>query len=211
MNTHLDELFNDEKLVTSIKNQLPKLFRMAEIESFRAGKIGMQVGYIREDILISLLIYKFGEPSINTNIPKSETEVDTKLFGKPISIKTITGKSLSGVKLVWTVDAKNAINFQKNYVPSCDLLFAQIIWGNEGGLYYVPNEIQCSLLKRIGCERYIKLPKAGTNPRGAEITKEALSTLISANETKCIKINWQKPEINYNLFKRWVEYWNEEQ
>ncbi|MDI6840379.1 MAG: ThaI family type II restriction endonuclease [bacterium] len=29
--------------------------------------------------------------------------VDTKLFEESVSIKTITGKSFGGVKLIWTV------------------------------------------------------------------------------------------------------------
>jgi len=33
--------------------------------------------------------------------------VDAKLFGEPISIKTVTGKGFGGVKLIWTVDAQN--------------------------------------------------------------------------------------------------------
>lgn len=40
------------------------------------------------------------------------------------------------------------------------------------------------LFDEIGREKYIKLPKAGTNPRGVEITKEALSTLVEDSESK---------------------------
>lgn len=210
MNSHLVEILNDRALIERIKKKLPKLFRIAEIESFRAGKIGMQVGYIREDIIVSLLIYKFGESNVKTNITGNESEVDVKLFGQPISVKTKTGNSLNGIKLVWTVDAKTAKEFQRVYYPSCDMIFAQIIWGGEGGLYFIPVEIQRDLHKQIGGENYIKLPKEGTNPRGAEITSTALKSLINNDETKVIKISWQKPDINYNLFKRWVDYWNEE-
>jgi hypothetical protein len=44
-----------------IAQKLPYLFRIAEVESSRAGKIGMEVGSVREEIIVSLLIYKFGE------------------------------------------------------------------------------------------------------------------------------------------------------
>ena len=209
MNSHLIELFNDEALAVRIQKRLPQLFRIAELECLRTGKIGMQVGYVREDILVSLLIYKFGEINVKTDIPKNEPEVDVKLFGQPISVKTISSKSLTGVKLIWTVDAQNAKEFQENYHPSCDLLFTQIIWGSVGGLYYIPVEIQRSLLKSIGNQNYIKLPKVGTNPRGAEITNEALFSLIHNSETRVVEIMWEKPQIDYNIFKRWVEYWSE--
>jgi len=55
------ELFSDAKLVGRIKQKLPQLFHLAELESSRAGKIGMEVGTIRERIIAALLIYKFGE------------------------------------------------------------------------------------------------------------------------------------------------------
>jgi hypothetical protein len=53
--------------------------------------------------------------NVETKIPITKPEVDAKLFGNPISIKTITGKGLSGVKLIWTVDAQKAKEFQDNY------------------------------------------------------------------------------------------------
>jgi len=49
-----------------------------------------------------LLIYKFGEENIETDIPITEYAVDVKLFGESLSIKIITGS----VKAIWTVDAK---------------------------------------------------------------------------------------------------------
>ena len=59
-------------------------------------------------------------------------------------------------------------------------------------------EVQRKLFDRIGRNGYIKLPKPGTNPRGVEITKEALSSLVKDNLSKVIEINWQKAKINYN-------------
>lgn len=178
MSNPLIEIFEDEKLVEKIKRRLPYLFQLAELESSRAGKIGMEVGSIRERIIVALLIYKFGEANVETEIPITEPEVDVKLFGKPISIKTITGKSLGGVKLIWTVDAQKAREFYENYYPHCDILLVQINWNDLGGFYYIPLEAQQTLFNEIGREKYIKLPKPGTNPRGVEITKEALSIFI---------------------------------
>src|SRR3990172_8956135 len=109
MNRKVIKFFEDEVLRERIKDKLPHLFSIAELESSRAGKIGMEVGSTREKILTALLIYKFGERNVEVQIPITEPEVDVRLFGKPISIKTMTGNS--GVKVIWTVDAPKALEF----------------------------------------------------------------------------------------------------
>jgi len=210
MSSRLIKIFEDAKLVEKIKTRLPYLFQLAELESSRAGKIGMEVGSAREKIIIALLIYKFGEANVETEIPITEPEVDVKLFGEAVSIKTITGKSFGGVKLIWTVDAEKAKEFLENYYPHYDILLVQISWNGVGGFYYIPLEVQKRLFDRISRQNYIKLPKAGTNPRGVEFTKEALSSLAGDSECKIIVINWQRREIDFNPYKRWVDLWGED-
>jgi hypothetical protein len=210
VNSHLNEMFEDEALRGKIKKRLPYLYHLAELENSRAGKIGMQVGSVRESIIIALLIYKFGESNVKTDISIIEPEVDVELFGQPISIKTITGTGFGGVKLIWTVDAQKAREFLESYYPSCDLLLIQIVWNGKGGFYYIPLEAQERLFEKLGRGRYIKLPKVGTNPRGVEITKEALLSLVHDKESKVIDIDWHKSEIDYQPYKRWVDYWREE-
>ena len=209
MNNQLVEIFQDDALVARIKKRLPYLYHIAELESSRAGKVGMEVGSVREKIIIALLIYKFGESNVKTDIPIIEPEIDVELFEQPVSVKTISGKGFSGVKLIWTVDAQKAREFLENYYPRFDILLVQIVWNNKGGFYYIPLETQEKLFKEIGRERYIKLPKLGTNPRGVEITQEALSHLVRDKETRFIEIDWQKSKIDYHPYKRWVDYWRE--
>lgn len=210
ISSRLVEIFEDDRLVEKIQRRLPYLFQLAELESSRAGKIGMQVGSLRENIIVSLLIYKFGEENVQTEIPITRPEIDAKLFGKPISIKTITGKGFSGVKLIWTVDAEKARKFRENYYPRCDTLFVRINWHGMGGFYYIPLEIQERLFDKIGRRNYIKLPKPGTNPRGVEITKEALSALVGAGETRCVPIRWEKTEVDFSPYERWVDLWRKD-
>jgi hypothetical protein len=188
----------------------PYLFQLAELENSRAGKTGMEVGSLRERIIVALLIYIFGEANVETEIPITEPEVDAKLFGEPISIKTVTGKSFNGVKLIWTVDAQKAKEFLGSYYPHCDILLVQINWNNVGGFYYIPLKVQKKLLDRIGGENYIKLPKPGRIPRGVEITKEALSSLVEDSMSRRIVINWQRTQIEFNSYKRWVDLWIED-
>jgi hypothetical protein len=57
MANHLIEIFEDEKLVEKIKRRLPYLFQLAELESSRGGKTGMEVGSVRERIIVGLLVY----------------------------------------------------------------------------------------------------------------------------------------------------------
>lgn len=56
----LIEIFTDKNLVEKIKKRLPYLFQLAELESSWAGKTGMEVGSVRERIIVALLIYKLG-------------------------------------------------------------------------------------------------------------------------------------------------------
>ncbi|MHA1657285.1 MAG: ThaI family type II restriction endonuclease [Candidatus Heimdallarchaeota archaeon] len=204
-----EKLFYDNELVSKIKNRLPVLFTLAEIESSRAGKIGMEVGSLRERIIVALLIAAFGKENVETNIPITKAEVDVKVYNKPLSIKTKTGKSLSGVKIAWTVDSSKAREFIENYQPLCDLIFVQIIWNEIGGFYYISTETQKELLETIGFKEYFKLPKQGTNPRGVEISKMALAELLKAKETEKIEIFWEKKKINYDPYKKWINYWLE--
>lgn len=209
MTSKLIEIFEDEKLIDKIRRRLPYLFHLAELESSRAGRVGMEVGSPRERIIVALLIYKFGEANVETEIPITEPEVDVRLFGEPVSIKT-KSDYLGGVKLIWTVDARSAAHFRKTYYPTCDMLFVHIKWDRKGGFYYIPLESQKRLFDRVGREKYIKLPKPGTNPRGVEITKEALSSLIEDEMSKVIEISWQKTKVDYDPYKRWVDYWKED-
>lgn len=207
---NITDLFTDQKTIAKIQARLPKLFHIAELESSRAGKIGMEVGSARERILIALLIYKFGEANVETEIPITEPEVDVKLFGRPVSIKTITGRRLNGVKLIWTVDAEQALKFSQEYNPRCDILLAQINWNDWGRFFFFPKSAQIETLHRIGRQNYIKLPKAGTNPRGVEISAEALELLAGHSQSLNIPVNWYRKQVDYDPYERWLELWKKD-
>jgi len=210
MSSRVIEIFDDEKLVEKIKYKLPFMFQLAELESSRAKKVGMEVGSLRERIIVSLLIYKFGEENVNIQIPVTEPEVDVKLFNEPISIKTITGKKLTGIKLIWTVDRRKVLYFLENYYPTCDIILIQINWNSKGGLYFIPLEAQIEIFENIGRKDYIKLPKVGTNPRGVEFSSDAIDKLINHNKTLAIPIMWIKRDIKFNPYNKWLELWKEE-
>jgi hypothetical protein len=203
-------IFDENEIIQKIKEKLPYLFQLAEIDNSRDGKLGMEIGSARERILIALLIYKFGEKNIKTDIAITQSEIDVIVFDEPISIKTVTNNNVIGVKLIWTVDAHKALEFINNYSPECDILFAHINWNSQGAIYLLSKESQKEVLKKYGKEFYFKLPKAGTNPRGVEISNEAIRKLVDHNSTKKIDIDWKRDDtIKYNSYDRWVDEWNE--
>lgn len=206
----ITDLFTDERTVTRIQQRLPELFHLAELESSRAGRVGMEVGSARERIVIALLIYKFGKDNVKTEIPITEPEVDVILFGEPISIKTITAQKLGGVKLIWTVDTEQAYSFRQSYFPRCDILLVQVNWGNWGWFYLFPKSAQVEIFTQIGREAYIKLPKVGTNPRGVEISSEALNLLGRHPDCLKIPVHWLRKKIAYNPYERWLELWRKD-
>lgn len=204
------ELFTDQTLIAKIQKRLPELFYLAELESSRAGKVGMEVGSMREKILIALLLYKFGEQNVQTNLPIHEPETDVIVFGRSLSIKTMTGTSFKSVKLIWTVDAQQAITFSQHYVPCCDMLLVQVNWDNVGGCFWFSQEAQTETLEKMGRAEYIKLPKAGTNPRGVELSGKALAVLSNHPQTLKFPVQWHRTKVDYNPYRRWLDFWQED-
>jgi hypothetical protein len=205
---NIEDLFINKEYITIIRKKLPKLFDIAGIESSRAGKIGMQVGSLRETVLISLLFYAFGEDNVNADFAITTSEKDVEVNGNPISIKTITENG--SIKASWTVDAGSATKFIEAYKPTIDILLAQIFWNKEkGGLFLIPKEVQLAVFNKLGRTNYLKMPKADTNPRGIEFTKEAIDEMLRSNKAKKILINWTKGAQNYNVYERWIDYWKE--
>ncbi len=211
MSKKIHEIFSEKKLINKIQEKLPYLFQLAEIDNSREGKLGMEIGSARERIVIALLIYKFGENNVKTDIAITESEIDVIVYDEPISIKTVTNRNVVGVKLIWTVDAQKALAFINNYSPECDILFVHINWGGKGALYLISKEGQKEILSKYGKAFYFKLPKQGTNPRGVEITNEAIKKLVEHPSTKKLEIDWSRDDsVEYNSYARWVEHWKEQ-
>jgi len=190
-----------------IKKYLPKLFQIAELDCSRDGKIGMEVGVVREKIVISLFVKLFTNQHVDTKIKINEKEIDVRCFKEDISIKTITG--LKGPKLIWTVDHEKVLEFVKNYSPECSIILVLIDWEQKtdsGGFYYIPKDVQFNVHKKLK-EKYFKLPKQGTNPRGVEMSIEALKNILDAKGVEKVSINWKKENLKYNPLQRWTDEW----
>jgi len=213
MSSVYNKLFDDELIIKRVKNKLPHLFQLAELESSRNGKIGMEIGSVRERILIALLMYKFGIDIVDPDIPITAPEVDVYVDNTPLSIKTMTttnGKYTS-IKLIWTVDHNKALEFKNTYMPSCDMLLAKIRWNGMGKLLLFSKESQQKVLSSIGRDRYLKMPKENTNARGVEISAEALDLLENCEDTRIIDISFIRHKIDYReVYTKWLDAWREE-
>ncbi|HKU48741.1 MAG TPA: ThaI family type II restriction endonuclease [Nitrososphaera sp.] len=203
------QIFADAALVSTIKAKLPRLFFLAELDASRAGKVGMEIGSVRERILVALLMMKFGASNVRVDIPITETEIDVIVHGQPLSIKTISGEKIGGVKAVWTVDAQKARAFVAGYRPRYDILLVQVNWGGLGKFALIPLKVQEEIFSAFGRDRYFALPKQNTNPRGVEFSRDAMSRLSTHPDTLKIEINWIRPTEKYDQYKRWLDYWSE--
>ncbi|MCX7760429.1 MAG: ThaI family type II restriction endonuclease [Hydrogenothermaceae bacterium] len=208
----LKNLFKDENMVEKIKRKLPYLFKLAELEVSRGGKVGMEAGTLRERVVVAMLKYYFGEDKVKEpNITTHEVDVILEGHSNPISIKTKTGSGYSGVKLIWTVDWDKVNNFVETYKPKTDILFFRINWDDIGEFCYIPLELQLELFNKHE-KSYFKKPKKGTNPRGVEISSYVLQEAVATakNMGYVIDIYWETANIGYDPYKRWIDLWAEE-
>ena len=189
---------------------LPTLFNMVELENKRGKQLGMEVGNARERVLIALFMYVYGDDKIEFPATTSP-ELDVLVDGHPVSIKTKSSKGLSGVKLVWTVDWEKIEAFRASYNPGSDLLYVNILWGMTGLFSLIPQHVQAKTLQEIGIDRYAKVPPRGTNPRGVELSREALGIFLEHPDTQSLRIAWNRDPsllVERTLYRRWIELWD---
>jgi len=199
-----------EKLTESdiryVQNKLPELFQIAELECTRGGRIGMEVGIVRENILSAFLLKKFGEENTDFDVPTNEKVIDGYLFNTPISIKTFIGKTYSAqVKVFWMVTGQISLDYIKTYSPTCDLIIGHVKWGGDGALYYVPKEVQNEIFNDIKIEKYLKVPNFSSNERGISLSKEAYNLMIKHKLSYNIPIHWEKQNLEINPIDRWTK------
>ncbi len=210
---NVDCIFRNVDAINKVGMKLPMLFAIAEAESKRGGRTGMEVGVTRERILVSMLRHYFGRDSVETDIPTTEPEADAVVSEQRVSIKTVTqqGIQFSGanVKIVWTVDSESLDAFVRSYSPSADILLSCIAWGHRNrGLFHIPLSAQLQVQAELGNDRYIKRHRPGTNPRGAEYSKAAMLGLVDHRDTSSMEIQWIRPTETIDIYERWDSYWN---
>ncbi len=108
---------------------------------------------------------------------------------------------------------RQVTRFVEAYEPKCDMLLVVVRWGGTGGFYGIPLRAKAEVFETLGKERYLRLPKRGTNPRGVEISSEGMEKLLKHRLTKVLEIDWQRPtdlearELKLAPYMRWLQYW----
>lgn len=197
------EWFENTNFRNLVKNNLPTLFKKAELETTRGGKIGMEVGVLRERILCSILIKSFGVENITTEFGVTENSKDVKVFDDILSIKTFTNDGYSGIKVFWASDNQSVKTAVDSYKPKNHLLVSQIKWGTTGnGLFLIPLGLQNIFFEKYGVYNYLKI-NSGNN-RGISFQTNVLKEMLNHVDTKKIRIEWNEPELRLNVFERWI-------
>lgn len=80
----------------------------------------------------------------------------------------------------------------------------------KDSFFLIPLDVQLQIFKLLGRSKYLNMPKAGTNPRGVEFSREAVERMLNHKNTLKIPICWIKDDIKYDVYKRWVDMWNED-
>ena len=185
------------------------MFNIAEMENKRGKKLGMEVGTTRERILVALCMYAYGSNSVEFP-PTTSPELDVIVCGQNLSIKTKSGKGCSGVKLLWASDWIRMNRFVEDFKPNSDLLYVNIVWNSNGGVFLIPKKAQRDVLDSLG-SKFFKLPKRGTNPHGVEFSKDAMRCMQEHQSVLSISVRWKRDESLLGeraSYERWIELWD---
>ena len=203
MNNLIVQLLESADCVRRIRNKLPPAFEMVQQQAS-----GPEVGVLREGVLIGMFMAFLGEDRILPNTNAVEADVDCYVNDVSLSIKTITGKNLGGIRIKWTSDQEKAREFIDSFSPECDLLIVRIVWEAEGRISYIPVEAQQKAFGNLGI-KYLDY-RQGTNTRGINLSREALTILEDDKDSVVLPVEWFKSIQPQSRYDRWVSYWQDE-
>ena len=166
------------------------------------------VGILREHVILGFFASEFGAENVIVPERGNERSYDVILCGGELSIKTLTNDT--GFKILWTVDTDQVRHeMSSGYQPQHDILLINIFWGQcKDSVFYIPLSVQENTIKQLGRHGYLS-SATGTNNRGIEIKKSAVTVLKAHPETDCIQVNWDTPDIKYpEPWDEWNKYWS---
>ena len=199
MNELLAEMLQTPAVVHKIRTKLPPAF-----ETVAQQAAGPEVGVLREQVIIGMLLAFLGEENVNPATRAVNPDVDCYVDGQPLSIKTVTGLNTS-IRLKWTANAYNARQFIDTYEPRSDLLIVRIEWDGAGHVKYVPVEVQSDVHKCLGNE-YLDY-RAQTNTRGVNLSREAATRIDRDIRVITVDIDWPRAGGAFDPYTKWVTYW----
>lgn len=206
MNNLIVEMLQSPDYLERIKKKLPPAFEIVQQQAS-----GPEVGVLREAVLIGMFMAFLEKGKVTPNTSAVEADIDCYVGDAPLSIKTVTGTNMGGVRIKWTSDQEKAREFIASFSPECDLLVVRIVWEAEGRISYIPVEAQQAVFSRLGRSEYLDY-RQGTNTRGVNLSRQALTAIENNRQSVVLRLQWYKsaqprPESKYD---RWVSYWREE-
>lgn len=206
MNPRLIELFNNHEKRTRFARKLPEAFDMVRQ---RMPKGNPAVGILREHVIIGYFISEFGEDNVSVPEYGNRRSGALRLFDRELLVKTRT--KTGPVKVIWTADTEKVQEeIEIGYSPEHDLLLIYIHWEkSRDSVFYIPVEAQESVFDAMDRSEYLK-SNTGTNNRGIEITRRALSLLERYENTISINVDWTPPYKVYpKAWTEWVNFWGD--
>ena len=201
MNNLIVQMFQSPDNLERIRKKLPPAFEMMGQQAH-----GAEVGVLREGVLIGMFMAFLGENRVN---PDTEVvEADCAIGNVPLSIKTVTGKTLSNVRIKWTVDQEKVREFIDTFKPTCDLLIVRILWEGQGRISYLPLETQQQAYAKLGIEYLDYRP--GTNTRGVNLSRAAVESMEKDPKATIVPVQWYRSVQPQSKYDRWVSYWQDD-
>ena len=201
MNNLIVQMLQSPDNLERIRKKLPPAFEMVGQQAH-----GAEVGVLREGVLIGMFMAFLGEKQVN---PDTEVvEADCAVGNIPLSIKTVTGNTLSNVRIKWTVDQEKVREFIDTFTPTCDLLIVRILWEAQGRISYLPMEAQQQAYAELGNEYLDYRP--GTNTRGVNLSRAALDSMEKNPQSTIVPVEWYRSVQPQSKYDRWVSYWRDD-
>ena len=207
MNPCLYDLFVIPEKRNRFAKGLPAAFDMVR-QRMPSGNPA--VGILRDHVITGFFVSEFGKENVRVPERGNERSYGMVLCGEELSVKTVTGDS--GFKILWTVDTEQVKReIETGYEPVHDILLINIFWNQKkDSVFYIPLSVQQSVLNRIGRSNYLS-SATGTNNRGIEIKKRAVTFLKMHPDTIKISVNWATDNAKYPPpWDEWEKYWSEQ-
>lgn len=203
MNNLIVKILRSPYFIGNIEKKLPVAFEMVGQQAS-----GPEVGVLREAVLIGMFMAFFGDEQVTPNESAVEADIDCYVGNIPLSIKTITGTSMSGIRIKWTSETEKAEEFISAFSPRCDLLIARIVWNRIGRISYIPVEVQQDVFSKLKA-KYLSYA-GGTNTRGVNLSREALSSMEKDKRSVIMPLHWYESLQPQPRYERWVSFWKGE-
>ena len=203
MNNLIVQMFQSPDNLERIQKKLPRAFEMV-----RQQASGPEVGVLREAVLIGMFMAFLGDEQVTPNESAVEADIDCYVGSVPLSIKTITGTGMGGIRIKWTSETEKAEEFISAFAPQCDLLVVRIVWSRTGRISYIPVEVQREVFSKLKA-KYLTYA-GGTNTRGVNLSREALSSMEKDERTVIMPLDWHESLQPQPRYERWVSFWRGE-